>query len=130
MASTVQSPTSTATSTLPASALLDEVQVPIAQSAAGTMLTAAQVCSLPMEELLDQVGAELDTTDITANGFFGYVTVRKSGRITVHTPVGLDNDARDAAIRFFITKHLGLSSHLFPSVLQVSVFDRESEAQA
>ncbi|MEU9065483.1 hypothetical protein AB0D60_01115 [Streptomyces sp. NPDC048306] len=94
------------------------------------MLSAAQVCSLPMEELLVQVGAELDTTDITANGFFGYVTVRKSGRITVHTPVGLDDDARDAAIRFFITKHLGLSSHLFPSVLQVSVFDRESEDQA
>lgn len=122
--------TSTARSTRPAPAPLDGVQVPVTRSAAGTTLTAAQVCSLPMENLLAQVGAELDTTDITANGFFGYVTVRKSGRITVHTPVGLDDDARDAAIRFFITKHLGLPSDLFPSILQVSVFDRESEDQA
>ncbi|MEU7399707.1 hypothetical protein [Streptomyces sp. NPDC044948] len=116
-----------ARSTRPAPAPLDGVQVPVARSAAGTTLTAAQVCSLPMEDLLAQVRAELDTTDITANGFFGYVTVRESGRITVHTPVGLDSDARDAAIRFFITKHLGLPSDLFPSILQVDVFHLGSE---
>lgn len=100
--------------------LVDGVQVAIAETATGAQLTASQVCSLPMDTLLTKVDAELDTTNITAHGFFGYVTITKAGHVTVYTPVDMDDDARDAAIRFLITQHLGLPTHHFPQGMTVT----------
>ncbi|MGW3024802.1 hypothetical protein [Streptomyces sp. NPDC001221] len=86
-------------------------------------LTPEQVIDLPMDELLTHVNGRLDTTEINEAGFFGYVTVTASGRITIYTPAGLDDDIRDAAIRYLITTHLGLSTHLLPDFLVATVFD-------
>ncbi|MCX4576563.1 hypothetical protein OHB41_25990 [Streptomyces sp. NBC_01571] len=93
-------------------------------------LTSAQVCDLPMDELLARVNGSLDSTGINEPGFFGYVTVTASGRITIYSPTCLGDDTRDAAIRFLITQHLGLSAHLFPDVFQVTRFEIPGEVQA
>lgn len=85
-------------------------------------LTPDQVCDLPMGELLARVNGSLGTTKIDEPMFFGYVTVTASGRITVRTPASLTDDTRDAAIRFMVTTHLGLSTHLFPDVFEATVF--------
>lgn len=100
---------------------------PIAQRHA---LTCEQVCDLPMGELLAQVNGSLDTTGINEPGFFGYVTVTASNRITVYTPASLGDDTRDAAIRFLVTQHLGLSVHLFPDVFEVTRFRIPSGVRA
>lgn len=94
-------------------------------------LTPEQVCDLPMDELLTRVNGRLDTTDIDEPKFFGYVTVTASGRITIYTPASLSDTVRDAAVRFLITTHLGLPTHLFPDVFEATVFDitgREARA--
>jgi hypothetical protein len=96
------------------------VQVPTVR--ATSQLTAAQVCDLPMDELLGQVNGSLDTTEIDEPKFLGYVTITGSGRITIYTPDSLGDDTRDAAIRYLITQHLGLPTHLFPDVFQVTRF--------
>ncbi|MFC8201311.1 hypothetical protein ACFUTV_38830 [Streptomyces sp. NPDC057298] len=94
-------------------------------------LTSAQVCDLPMGELLARVNGSLATTEINEPKFFGYVTVTASGRITIYTPTGANDVTRDAAIRFLITTHLGLSTHLFPDVFEATVFDLDGkEVQA
>jgi hypothetical protein len=93
-------------------------------------LTCEQVCDLPMDELLVQVDGSLGTTGINEPGFFGYVTVTRSNRITVYTPASLGDDTRDAAIRYLITQHLGLPTHLFPDVFQVTRFTIPGEVQA
>ncbi|MEU6098416.1 hypothetical protein [Streptomyces sp. NPDC047079] len=85
-------------------------------------LTPEQVCDLPMDELLTRVNGRLDSTEINEPGFFGYITVTASGRITIYTPASLHDDIRDAAIRYLITTHLGLPTHLFPDVFRVTVF--------
>lgn len=99
------------------------VQVRIAESNIGAELTPQQVCDLPMAVLLAQVNGSLDTTEINEPKFLGYVTITGSGRITIHTPDGLGDDTRDAAIRYLITQHLGLPADLFPDVFQVTRFD-------
>ncbi|MFF7949391.1 hypothetical protein [Streptomyces griseorubiginosus] len=126
MANRVTASTVAAQST--ASAPVSAVQVRTGESAAD--LTSTDVCSLPLDVLLPMVNARLDSTEISGDGFFGYVTITRAGRLTIYTPDYLDDDGRDAAIRFLITKHLGLSSHLFPEMLQATVFDLGSEAQA
>jgi hypothetical protein len=73
-----------------------------------------------MDELLAQVNGSLDTTEISGPKFLGYVTITRSGRITIYTPASLAEDTRDAATRFLITQHLGLPTHLFPDVFQVT----------
>ncbi|WP_284437147.1 hypothetical protein [Streptomyces sp. TUS-ST3] len=88
------------------------------------------MCSLPLDVLLPMVNARLAATEISGKGFFGYATITRAGRLTIYTPDYLDDDGRDAAIRFLITKHLGLSSHLFPEMLQATVFNLGSEVQA
>lgn len=129
MAIQAQPATSTATSTQSSAATLTGgIQVPTVENAAA--LTSTDVCSLPLDVLLPMVNARLDSTEINGDGFFGYATITRAGRLTIHTPDYLDDDGRDAAIRFLITKHLGLSSHLFPEMLQATVFDLGSEAKA
>jgi len=85
-------------------------------------LTPEQVCDLPMAELLARVNGVLDTTEINEPKFIGYVTVTASGRVTIHTPTKASPDAREVAIRFLITTHLELPTHLFPDVFQVTRF--------
>ena len=75
-----------------------------------------------MDELLTQVDAELGTTNISAHGFFGYVTITEAGHVTVYTPTGIDDDVRDAAIRFLITQHLGLPTHALYGGMKVTRF--------
>jgi len=106
---------------LATSVAVNGVQVPVARPTG--QLTAAQVCDLPMGDLLAQVNGSLDTTGINEPKFLGYVTITRSGRITIHTPDSLGDDTRDAAIRFLITQHLGLPTHLFPDVFQVTRFE-------
>jgi hypothetical protein len=97
----------------------------------GPSLTCEQICDLPLELLLAQVNGGLDTTDIDEAKFLGYVTITRSGRITIHTPASLAEDTRDAAIRFLITQHLGLPTHLFPDAFQVTRFEiADFEARA
>lgn len=93
-------------------------------------LTPEQVCDLPLDELLARVNGSLDTTEINEPKFFGYTTVYASGRITIHIPTQASDLEREIAIRFLLTQHLGLPTHLFPDVLQVTVFDRNGEVQA
>jgi hypothetical protein len=110
------------------SAAISEVQVLTAGPA--DQLTSAQVCDLPMGELLARANGSLAPTGINEPGFFGYVTVTTSGRITIYSPTSLGDDTRDAAIRFLITQHLGLSVHLFPDVFEVTRFRIPSGVQA
>ncbi|MBL3670264.1 hypothetical protein JL475_30670 [Streptomyces sp. M2CJ-2] len=93
-------------------------------------LTEEQVCDLPMDELLAQVDVTLDTTEINEPGFFGYSTVHASGRATVYIPSQAGDLERDIATRFLVTKFLGLPTHLFPDVLQATVYDANGEEQA
>ena len=116
------SATSMAMSQPTVSAPVSAVQVRTAESVAGSGLTPAQVCDLPLEELLARVNASLDTTEIDGPKFLGYVTVTNSGRITIYTPGHLGDDTNDAAIRYLITQHLGLPTTLFPDVFQVTRF--------
>jgi hypothetical protein len=90
-------------------------------------LTCDQVCDWPMDDLLARVNGSLDTTDINEPKFFGYITVTASGRITIYTPTDTSDVTRDAAIRFLITTHLGLPTHLFPDVFQATVFYRDGK---
>ena len=109
-------------------ALVNGVQVPVAESAAA--LTPEQVCDLPMGDLLAQVDVTLDTTEINEPGFFGYTTVHNSGRATIYLPSQASDLERDIATRYLITQYLGLPTHLFPGVLQVTVYDADGEVQA
>lgn len=105
--------------------------MPLASTPADQPLTSAQVCDLPMGDLLARVNGSLDTTEIDEPKFLGYVTITGSGRITIHTPDSLGDDTRDAAIRYLITQHLSLPTHLFPDVFQVTRFEiAGSEARA
>ncbi|WP_326786424.1 hypothetical protein [Streptomyces sp. NBC_00151] len=106
---------------LSTSVVVNGVQVPVARPA--DQLTAVQVCDLPMDELLARVNGSLDTTEIDGPKFLGYVTITGSGHITIYTPDSLGDDTRDAAIRYLITQHLGLPTHLFPDVFQVTRFE-------
>ncbi|WP_371646449.1 hypothetical protein [Streptomyces mirabilis] len=103
---------------------------PSTPTAQRDQLTSAQVCDLPMDELLARVNGSLGSTGIDEPGFFGYVTVTASNRITVYTPASLGDATRDAAIRFLITQHLGLPTHLFPDVFEVTRFTIPGEVQA
>mgnify|MGYP001097060363 CR=1 FL=1 len=93
-------------------------------------LTPDMVCDLPMDELLARVNGRLDTIDVHSRNFegidpsrfIGYVVDRRSSGITVYTPVGAAEAARDIAIRYLVTKHLGLPDHLFPDIFEVTVF--------
>lgn len=95
-------------------------------------LTPEQVCDLPMDELLAQVNGSLDTVDteqyrregINPDGFLGYTAVRRSG-VTVITAERMHEATRDVAIRFLITKYLGLPADLFPDVFQATTLDRD-----
>lgn len=113
-----------------ASAHVNAVQVRVAESVTGTSLTADQVCDLPMGELLAWTGAEiglsLDFSDPVYDGvvttpMFGYLVSRKSGA-TLHIRKDATKDAHDIYVRYLLTQHLGLSTHLFPDVLQHTVF--------
>ncbi|MFJ1808510.1 MULTISPECIES: hypothetical protein [unclassified Streptomyces] len=97
-------------------------KVQLQTAAAPATLTPDQVCDLPMDELLARVNGRLDTTEINEPKFIGYVTVTASGRVTIHTPTKAHPDTRDGAIRFLITTHLELPTHLFPDVFQVTRF--------
>lgn len=99
---------------------------PVATAPVGEVqvLTADQVCDLPMDELLTRVNGSLADACFDEPKLLGYVTIRPStGHIAIHTPASLADDTRDAAIRFLITQHLGLPTHLFPDVFEVTVFD-------
>ncbi|MGV9242650.1 hypothetical protein [Streptomyces sp. NPDC003710] len=93
-------------------------------------LTPEQVCDLPMDELLTRVNGRLDTIDTESDtfagidfaGFFGYIVDRGLSGITVYTAANATDAARDVYIRYLITQHLGLPTHLFPDVFQVTVF--------
>lgn len=93
-------------------------------------LTCEQVCDLPMGELLAQVNGSLAPACINEPGFLGYVTDTASGRITIHTPASLGDATRDAAIRFLITQHLDLPTHLFPKGFEVTRFSIAIGVQA
>ncbi|MFF4347567.1 hypothetical protein [Streptomyces sp. NPDC001530] len=92
-------------------------------------LTPDQVCDLPMDELLARVNGSLNTIDtekalyagLDTTRFLGYVVDRPSG-ITVFTPDNATEAARDVAIRYLVTQHLGLPTHLFPDIFEVTVF--------
>lgn len=86
-----------------------------------TQLTQAQVCDLPMADLLAQVDVHLDTTEINEPNFFGYITVDAADRATIHIPSEASDLSRDIATRFLIATHLGLPTDLFPGVLQATV---------
>ncbi|MBL3670192.1 hypothetical protein JL475_30275 [Streptomyces sp. M2CJ-2] len=83
-----------------------------------------------MSELLAQVDVTLGTTEINEPKFFGYIEVRASGSATVYLPSQACDLERDIATRFLITKFLGLPAHLFPDVLQATVYDANGEEQA
>jgi hypothetical protein len=114
------------------------VQVPTVRAA--NQLTAAQVCDLPMGELLARTGAaiglSLDFSDPVYDGvvttpMFGYLVSRKAGA-TLHIRSDATEDAHDIYVRYLLTQYLGLSTHLFPDVLQHTVFvgPNLDEAQA
>ncbi|MFJ9020768.1 hypothetical protein ACIRPU_12410 [Streptomyces sp. NPDC102259] len=102
-------------------------KVQLHTTASPAPLTPEQVCDLPMDELLARVNGVLDTTEINEPKFIGYVTVTASGRVTIHTPTKAHPDTRDGAIRFLITTHLELPTHLFPDVFQVTRFSIADE---
>ncbi|MFD7709519.1 hypothetical protein [Streptomyces sp. NPDC059786] len=93
-------------------------------------LTAAQVCDLPMGELLALVNGRLDTIDtennqyagINPDRFLGYIVARSRTGITVYTDEHLPDAPRDAYIRYLITEYLGLPTHHFPGNYEVTVF--------
>ena len=121
----VQPSAATAQPTQPAAtALVNGVQVAVADAA----LTPEQVCDLPLDELLAQVNATLDTTEINEPKFFGYITIHASGHATIYLPSQASDLERDIGARFLITMHLGLPTHLFPDVLQATVI-RDGEVQ-
>lgn len=110
---------------------VDRIMAAIAQPTASEQqagLTPEQVCDMPMVELLAQVNATLDTTEINESGFFGYVTIHNSGRATIYLPSQASDLERDIATRYLITMHLGLPTDLFPGVLQATVI-RDGEVQ-
>lgn len=93
----------------------------VTATAPSTQLTQAQVCDLPMADLLAQVDVHLDTTEINEPNFFGYITVDAADRATIHIPSEASDLSRDIATRFLIATHLGLPTDLFPGVLQATV---------
>lgn len=105
------------------------VQVPVAESATGSSLTPEQVCDLPLDDLLTQLHVDLDTVDtdqphfagLDFRRFFGYMVVRASS-ITVFTREAASEVERDIAIRYMLTQHLGLPTHLFPAEMQHTVY--------
>jgi len=106
------------------------MNAPTTSTMPSTQLTPEQVCDLPMGDLLAQVDVTLDTTEINEPKFFGYIAIHDSGRATVYLPSQASDLQRDIAARFLITQYLGLPTHLFPDVLQVTVYDRDGEVQA
>lgn len=100
-----------------------------ATATAPSTLTPEQVCDLPMSALLARVNGSLDTIDTQAakladfnwSGFFGYIVIRDSG-VTIYTPADATDVARDVYVRYLITQYLGLPTHLFPDVFEVTVF--------
>ncbi|MFE1748975.1 hypothetical protein ACFW88_00215 [Streptomyces anandii] len=92
-------------------------------------LTPEMVCNLPMDDLLAQVNGSLDTIDvhsgrfdgIDTSRFFGYAVHRQSG-VTVYTAADATDEARDVYIRYLITQYLGLPTHLFPDIFEVTIF--------
>lgn len=106
------------------------MKLPTKTKTPSTQLTPAQVCDLPMGDLLARVNGSLADACFDEPNFFGYVTIRPStGHITVHTPASLADDTRDGAIRFLITQHLGLPAHLFPDCLEVTRFTIDVEGE-
>lgn len=93
----------------------------VTATAPSTQLTQAQVCDLPMADLLAQVDVHLDTTEINEPNFFGYITVDATDRATIYIPSEASDLTRDVATRFLIATHLGLPTDLFPGVLQATV---------
>lgn len=92
-------------------------------------LTAEQVCDLPISDLLARVDGELDTTEINETGFFGYVEAYTSGHFVIYLPSQAGESLRDMGIRYLVTVLLGLSTHLFPDVIQHTVIDRTLQAE-
>ncbi|MEU1194958.1 hypothetical protein ABZ446_01885 [Streptomyces sp. NPDC005813] len=111
-----------------ASAAINGVQVPVARPT--DQLTPDQVRDLPMGDLLAQVNGRVGTTEIEEPGFFGYVKIYPSGRITICTPASLDAGLRDLAIRYLIAVHRDLSLDLFPDIFQATRFGVDGEVLA
>lgn len=93
-------------------------------------LTPDQVCDLPMGDLLARtnvrIGVPIDLSnpdyiDADTDHFFGYLVDRKSG-VTLHIRSDATEVAHDVYVRYLITQHLGLPTHLFPAELQHTVF--------
>jgi predicted GIY-YIG superfamily endonuclease len=113
-----------------ARAQLDERAAPSTPAEQSHSLTPAQVCDLPMAELLARVNAKIGEPLVMADSvyaaidtshFFGYLVSRNTGP-TLHIRSDATEHAHDIYVRYLLTQHLGLPTHLFPDELQHTVF--------
>lgn len=111
------------------SAPKNAVQVRVAGTATGTTFTPEQVCDLPLDVLLSELNVRLRTIDTDQPQFrefdfglfFGYRVARASS-VTIFTRQCATEAERDIAIRYLLTQHLGLPTHLFPAEMQHTVY--------
>ncbi|MGK5733314.1 hypothetical protein [Streptomyces sp. URMC 124] len=79
--------------------------------------SAARLLSAPLAELLKETGAQLFESDITDEGFFGAVIVRR-GRIVLSMPKGRPARERDVIARGLLGNALGVELSRFPEPLE------------
>lgn len=84
-------------------------------------ITVEELFTTPLDQLLTQLGAEIDDASITDPNFYGVVIARPGHPLLILLPTGRDEFERDTVARKLLADAIGLSLPPLPDSLKALV---------